>query len=151
MTTAITGDYSKYPASIREIFPHLVGESVQLREAWTVYSHLFMGKIELTNNLAERLGGVLGMFQSLLQDEMFLSIARLTDKDLHGKENLSLERLLVAIPEARDENFDHNVTIAIDKICKSACSIRKHRNKRIGHFDLSISLGSAILPRVTFN
>ena len=150
MTTALTGDFSKYPASIRGLFPHLAGETLQLREAWVVYAHLFMEKKEFTDIMAERLGGILGMFQNLLQDEMFLSIARLTDKDSCGQTNLSLWRLLVAIPEARDDNFAHNVLIAMDQIYESACNIRKHRHKRIGHFDLNISLGDAILPRVAF-
>lgn len=56
MTTALTGDFSKYPASIRGLFPHLAGETLQLREAWVVYAHLFMEKKEFTDIMAERLG-----------------------------------------------------------------------------------------------
>lgn len=148
--TALNGDFSKYPASIRGLFPHLAGEALQLREAWVVYAHLFMEKKEFTDIMAERLGGVLGMFQNLLQDEMFLSIARLTDKDSRDHANLSLWRLLVAIPEAGDDDFAKRVPIFLDNIYESACNIRKHRHKRIGHFDLNVSLGNAILPRVTF-
>ena len=68
MTTTIEGDYSKYPVSIREVFPHLAGEACELRQSWVVYSHLFMEKKEFTDAMAERLGGVLVMFQSLRSD-----------------------------------------------------------------------------------
>jgi hypothetical protein len=150
MTATITGDYSKYPASIREVFPCLAGEVCDLRQAWEVYSHLFMEEKDLTDAMAERLGGVLGMFQSMLQDEMFLSIARLTDRDSRMQANLSLWSLLAAIPDAHDAGFDQNVRSALDRVCAAAAGVRKHRHKRIAHFDLRVSLSSAILPVVTF-
>jgi len=150
MTATITGDYSKYPASIREVFPCLAGEVCDLRQAWEVYSHLFMQEKDLTETMAERLGGVLGMFQSMLQDEMFLSIARLTDRDSRIQANLSFWSLLAAIPDAHDAGFEQKVRSALDRVCAAANGVRKHRHKRIAHFDLGVSLSSAILPVVTF-
>ena len=150
MTAIIEGDYSKYPASIREVFPHLAGEACELRDSWTVYSHLFMEKKELTDRLGERLGGVLGIFQSLLQDQMFLSIARLTDKDSRAQTNLSLWSLLPSVADARDADFGKKVETSLNQICAVAAGVRKHRHKRIAHFDLGVSLSTAILPVVTF-
>ncbi len=150
MPATITGDYSKYPASIRAVFPYLAGETCELRQTWEVYSHLFMEKEELTEEMAERLGGVLGTFQSMLQDEMLLSITRLTDKDSNMPQNLSLWRLTAAIPDVGDPGFGQNVTRTLDAIWAATADIRKHRNKRIAHFDLRVSLSSAILPVVTF-
>lgn len=135
MTATIEGDYLKYPISIREVFPLLEGAACELRDSWEVYSHLFMENKEFTDAMEERLGGVLRVFQSLLQDEMFLSIARLTDKDSRAQTNLSLWSLLASIPDARDASFGDKVRISLDQIYAAAASIRKHRHKRIAHFD----------------
>ncbi|MCX6909610.1 MAG: hypothetical protein NTY01_16415 [Verrucomicrobia bacterium] len=151
MTATIAGDYSKYPISIRDVFRHVTGEACELRDSWEVYSHLFMEKEGFTDVVDKRLGGVLRIFQSLLQDEMFLSIARLTDKDSREQKNLSLWSLLASIPDARDASFGDKVRSSLDQICAAAASIRKHRHKRIAHFGLSESLGKAILPVVTYN
>jgi len=104
-----------------------------------------------TELLANRLGGVLRMFQSLLADEMTLSISRLTDKDSRAQTNLSLWALQAAIPDAKDAEFGKNVNGALDQIIKDATSIRKHRHKRLAHYDLAVSLSAEILPTVTFN
>jgi len=147
MTAMITGDYSKFPSSIRSILPYLAGETCELRQAWEVYANLFMKDHKRTHAMAERLGGVLGMLQSLLQDKMFLSIIRLTD----GKRaDLSLHSLLASIPDARDASFGTSVKGSLKKICAAATGIREHRHKRIAHFDLNVSLRQAILPSVTF-
>ena len=150
MPATITGDYSKYPAAIRSVFPHLAGEACELRQAWEVYSYLFMSERKRTELLGERLGGVLGMLQSLLQDEMFLSIARLTDKDSRAQPNLSLWTLLAAIPDSSDAHFSASVRASLDRICIAAAGVRRHRHKRIAHFDLDVSLNASILPAVTF-
>jgi hypothetical protein len=42
------------------------------------------------------------------------------------------------------------VTSALDGVCTAAAGVRKHRHKRIAHFDLSVSLSKAILPVFTF-
>jgi hypothetical protein len=150
MPVTITGDYSKYPPSIRTVFPYVAGEVCELRQAWEIYSHLFMAEKKRTDAMAERLGGVLGMFQDLLQDQMFLSIARLTDKDSRSQANLSLWSLPASIPDARDTDFNEKVTRSLDQISAAAATVRKHRHKRIAHFDLSTSLSAALLPVVTF-
>lgn len=150
MTAIVTGDYSKYPASIRDLFPRLAGETCGLRQAWEVYERLFMERKTLTDALVENLGGVLGMFQSMLQGELFLSIARLTDRDSHIQPNLSLWSLLAAIPDSPDAGFGPNVTRELDELCVAAASVRKHRHKRIAHLDLNASTNNAVLPVVTF-
>jgi len=108
---------------------------------------------ELTEVLGEALGGLLGMFQALLQDEVFLSIARLMGRDSRSQENLSLWTLWTlheSVPYARDAGFWDRVKSALDQIDEAAANVRKHRHKRIAHFDLPVTLGKAILPAVTF-
>ena len=150
MPSTVSGDFSNFPLSIREIFPMVYGEACELRQAYDVYFYLFMAKEKRTVTMGEKLGGVLGMFQSLLQDEIFLSIARLTDKDSRAQKNLSLWALLDAIPGATSAGFEAKIKDALDQIVKDAKSLRTHRHKRLAHFDLAVSLSSATLPVVTF-
>jgi hypothetical protein len=150
MPSNVSGDFSKFPLSIQKIFPMICGEACELRTAYDVYFYLFMAKEERTVTMGEKLGGVLGMFQSLLQDEIFLSIARLTDKDSRGQKNLSLWVLLDAIPHATGAGFEAKVRDTLDRIVKDANGLRTHRHKRLAHFDLGVSLSSATLPVVTF-
>ena len=140
MPSTVSGDFSKYPPSIREVFPILFGESCELRQAYDVYFYLFMAKKERTEVMADRLGGVLGIFQNLLQDEIFLSIARLTDKHSSAQKNICLSALLASISDAQNAGFASEVTGALDQICQAADNVRKHRHKRIAHFDLSVSV-----------
>jgi hypothetical protein len=150
MPSTVSGDFSKYPPSIREVFPILFGESCELRQAYDVYFYLFMAKKERTEVMADRLGGVLGIFQNLLQDEIFLSIARLTDKHSSAQKNICLSALLASISDEQNAGFASEVTGALDQICQAADNVRKHRHKRIAHFDLSVSVKVATLPVVTF-
>jgi hypothetical protein len=150
MISTIAGDHSAFPESIRTVFPHLVGETCELRQSWSVYAYLFMEDQSRTEALASRFGGMLGMFQNLLQDEIFLSIARLTDKDSRMQTNLSLWTLLPACIHAKQQCFSEQARGAIERVFNTAEDIRKHRHKRIAHFDLSVNLRISPLPVVVF-
>jgi hypothetical protein len=149
-TGFLEGDYAKYPESIREAFPRLAGEVCDLRVYWATYSRLFMEKIEFADAMEKGLGEMLRVFQALLEENMFLSISRLTEKDSRAQANLSLWSLLAAIPSAKESSFGDKVTDSLKQICAAAASVRHHRHKRIAHFDLSVSLGSSILPVVVY-
>jgi hypothetical protein len=81
---------------------------------------------------------------------MFLAISRLTDRDRGKDENLSYWVLLPAISEARDPGFGLRMTEATTALEIAAANIRQHRNKRLAHFDLDVSLQVEALPPVTF-
>jgi hypothetical protein len=98
----LEGDYTKYPESIRETLPRLAGEVFELRGHWGVYSRFFMETKEFTDTLEEGLGDLLNMLQTLLEEQMLLSISRLTEKSSHAQKNISLWSLSVAISNARD-------------------------------------------------
>jgi len=149
-TTMLQGDYTKYPESIREAFPCLAGEVCEFRTHWGTYSRLFMEDRKLTDTMENGLGEMLRVFQSLLEEQMFLSISRLTDRSSHRQTNLSLWSLLVAIPSAQDASFADKVKNLLNQICAAAASPRLHRHKRIAHSDSTISLGDSNLPVVTY-
>jgi len=150
MPTLMAGDYSRFPTSTRETFPYVLGEVCELRDTWEVYHRLFMHGDEVTSLMGERLGGILAMLQGLMQDDMFLSISRLTDNDSSGQSNLSFWSLLPSIADSAEPAFGPRVTAAHNALVAAAANIRRHRHKRLAHFDLSVSLKDKVLPIVTF-
>jgi len=148
MPAALNGDYSKYPESIKDTFPYIAGEMCELRQAWSVYHRPFMDDRRLTAIMNQRLGPLLGLFQTMLQDVMLLSVARLTDKDNRSQPNLSIWCLQEAIPFATSPDFQTKISEALQAISKAADTIRKHRHERIAHFARNVSLKVAALPEV---
>jgi hypothetical protein len=102
----------------------------------------------LTAIMGERLGRLLGLLQTTNQDAMFLSISRLTDKDSRGQPNLSVWCLEQAVPFAKSPEFQNRVRQSLDSIWSVADNIRKHRHKRIAHFDRNVSLKKEPLPKI---
>jgi AbiU2 len=149
MPALLDGDYSKFPGVIKEMFPYVAGETCELRQAWAVYHRLFMEDQRLTVIMRQELGRLLGLFQTLLQDAMFLSIARLTDKDNRSQPNLSVWCLEEAVPFATGPDFQTKVSQSLAAIWNAADDVRKHRHKRIAHFDRNVSVKTVPLPQVT--
>jgi hypothetical protein len=151
MVTTLGGDYSKYPAAITGAFARVAGETCAMRESWLIYNRLFMQDEDFTEHMSEQLGPLLGVLQTLLEDSMFLSIARLTDKDSRQQPNLSVWTLRDAIPFAKSPDFATKVEGALNAIQDAAADIRAHRHKRIAHFDRDVGLEVKSLPVVQFS
>jgi hypothetical protein len=149
MTANLHGDYSAFPHAILDTFPRVAGEVCELRQSWSVFQRLFMEDPKLTFNLSERFGPLLAILQDALQDSMLLLVAKLTDRDNRSQANLSVWCLQEAAPFATSPDFPEQVKDALDAISKAADSVRKHRHKRIAHFDRDVSLNLAQLPKVS--
>jgi hypothetical protein len=149
MPSFLDRDYSRYPEPIRETFQYVVGETFELRQAWSVYHRLFIDDQRLMAVMSERLGRLLGLVQTATQEAMFLSIARLTDKDNRSQPNLSVWCLKEAVRFAKNPEFQNKVRQSLDSIWAAADTIRQHRHKRIAHFDRNVSLKTELLPKVT--
>lgn len=150
MTAAkVSGDYSKYPGEIRDIVPFIYGELCELRSNWGVYEELFMTEEALTRALADSVGPLLGVTQRLLEESFFMSIGCLTDKNSSGNKNLSFYTLAEKAA-AWNSTVSEERLSRLDSLGDKLARIRKHRNKRLAHFDLRTSLGEKSLPIVTF-
>lgn len=139
-----------YPEPLREIIPYLQGEVCELRSNFQTFHHLFISDAERTKLLGVHIAGLLGSYQNLLQDEMLVSIARLTDADSQGQKNLSF-RSLAARSHVWDQELGMKVKTAVNALVEKASGIRTHRHKRLAHYDLSTSFGQSELPTVTYN
>jgi hypothetical protein len=148
MATNLEGDYSKYPEIIRDAFSRIAGETCDLRQTWLIYRRLFMDDERLTQIMGEQFGPLLGILQTALEDLLFLSVSRLTDKDNPRQANLSVWTLKAAVPFSTTPDFAATVDAALDEIWKLASDLRLHRHKRVAHFDRDVGLRITPLPEV---
>jgi len=142
------GDFSQYPSPIKEIYPYFFGEVCELHSQWQVYHHLFMDKKARTEQFGRYLGGIAGYYQSFLQDEMILTIGRLTDPDNPSQQNLGFPSLCHACA-GWDAELGRALAPKLAELQTHVEAMRKHRHKRLAHYDLKTSLGAATLPTVT--
>ena len=148
MATDLQGDYSKYPEVIRDAFSRIAGETCELRQTWLIYHRLFMDDERLTQIMSTQFGPLLGALQAALEDLLFLSVSRLTDKDNPRQPNLSVWTLKAAVPFSTTPTFAATVDAALVEIWKLAADLRLHRHKRVAHFDRGVGLKIALLPEV---
>lgn len=149
MPAVSIGDYSKHPEPLRDVLPYLEGEVCDLHSSYAVFRHLFMENEARTVEFGKRLGGLLGTYQALLQDDMIVGISRLMDRDNRQQKNLTFWSLLERC-RRWDAAVATDVAGLLDILDKHVTEIRTHRHKRLAHFDLPTSLGQKKLPTVTF-
>ncbi len=150
MPAKVTDDYSAFPKSIQEVIPYVEGEVYELRNLWGVHNYLFIEDRKRCVLFSEAFGPLLGVFQSLIEEEIILQISRLTDKDSTKQPNLSLWSLTPAIQSAKNKSFGREVCDSLKKISDAVKNIRKVRHKQIAHFDRKSSLDPSVLPTIIF-
>ena len=149
MPAVSLGDYSKHPEPLRDVLPYLEGEVCDLHSCYAVFRYLFMESEARTVEFGKRLGGLLGTYQALLQDDMIVGVSRLMDRDTGKQKNLTFWSLLERCRQW-DPRVAADVASLVDTLNNHVAEIRIHRHKRLAHFDLSTSLGQSKLPTVTF-
>jgi hypothetical protein len=90
--------------------------------------------------------------KDVLFDELALIINRLTETaKTSGKDNASLEQLIVKIDQARHEQLVESLRARLIEIRNKTSPFRVWRNKRLAHSDLSTALkmDSDVLPGIT--
>jgi hypothetical protein len=122
------------PKNIREIFMWLCQDVAFLRSKWSFYLGLFSSE-EDTAMLSELALASFNIIEEALRSDMTMAICRLSDPPTMGKHrNLSLQTL--------SEECDHieGVSELTERFLASCKPIRRHRNKRVGHNDLSTTV-----------
>ena len=127
----------KLPDNIREVFMWLCQDVASLHDKWDFYLKLFDKKnTELLSELAR---SSFQIIEESLRDDMAMLICRLSDpahlgKGERARDNLSFPNLI-----ERLENLD-NVKESFDNLTEACTTLRKHRNKRVGHNDLKTKI-----------
>jgi hypothetical protein len=122
------------PEDIRDIFMWLCQDVASLSRKWRLYLELF-GKEENAGLLSDTAGAAFNVIEESVRIDMAMLICRLSDgPGSRGKENLNFSNL--------EEFYDTDEELkGLIKLFRKACEhIRLHRNKLIGHSDLSTRL-----------
>jgi chlorite dismutase len=108
-------------------------ELVWTSKKWEEYQDLFTTNSERIKIVNQSAPLFFSIIKDSLENDILLSISRLTDPPTTGKfKNASIRR---ALPEISDEATRENLTTQIDSLETTVKTIREKRNKNISHID----------------
>ena len=127
----------------QNIFDALQNEVVWLHARYLSYKSLYGKTEERISLLKSSASSFFYHLQFILLDDIELFICKLIDPAQQGSNlNLTLEQILNLIDDKK--KFKTELITKLKEIRKSASAIRDKRNKRLGHFDLQISLSRQV-------
>jgi hypothetical protein len=116
---------------------------------WKIYQQLFGSGAENLDLLNRSGSNVFALLQVLTEENMFLTLSRLTDPAQNKEHyNLNLTYLLEKLGPTLTSKLRKNLWERLDSLKKETRTIRIHRNKRIAHLDLSHAQKVERLPSV---
>lgn len=133
----------------RNLFWTLHKEVLYLFYRWKIYGQLFGSSQENLDLLNRSGSNVFALLQFLTEENVFLTLSRLTDpaKSM-GHYNLSLTYLLEMLEPTLTPELRKNLCERLVRLKERTDSIRIHRNKRIAHLDLTYASEAEALPPV---
>ncbi len=136
-------------SEVRKLFWTLHKEVVYLFYRWKIYGQLFGSGQENLDLLNRSGSNVCALLQVLTEENVFLTLSRLTDpaKSM-GHYNLSLTYLLEMLELTLTPELRKNLCERLVRLKERTDSIRIHRNKRIAHLDLTYASEAEALPPV---
>jgi transcriptional regulator with XRE-family HTH domain len=141
------------PTGLQAAYTALKSDAVILHANWDLFQFLFMGGAERVSILNRTAPNLFGAFQDALLTSIFLDVSRLTDPaETSGKQNLTLETLVVEITSRAQAQFRNKLRKLLDSLKDQTKAIRIYRNKRLAHMDRATRLNkkAPIAPGVTF-
>lgn len=124
-------------------------EVLYLFYRWKVYRQLFGSGAENLDLLNRSGSNVFTLLQGLTEENVFLTLSRLTDPAKSvGHYNLSLTYLLEKLEPTLTPEVQNNLRERLARLKERSDSIRNHRNKRIAHLDLNYAMKVEPLPPV---
>jgi hypothetical protein len=130
---------------LADVYEGLYQEVSWLHAKWKIYQQVFgvsEEQIELLNRIAPAFFHII---QDVLQDEIALSLSRLTDPAQTGfgraaRDNLTLTRLIDTLRVTEPIDFCDSISASIAEIQAQCWPFRDLRNRTIAHADLSTAL-----------
>lgn len=135
------------PADISATWEFLNGEVIWLHGRWSMYRQLFgtsEARIDVLNEVAPTFFSTL---QSVLLDEVQLTLSRLSDPERSGRrQNVTLETLMNAIGALPESGLAAVLAVDLNEFRERCNTIVLRRNRRIAHYDMSTQRAAEGLP-----
>lgn len=132
------------PLEIEEIWNFLHKEVTWLHGRWRMYRQLYgtsEARVEALNKVAPTFFGTL---QSILLDEVQLSLSRLADPARTGRrENLTLETLIEGVERLDIPSLPAELRTGLEAYRRACEGILQRRNRRIAHYDLNTHVSAS--------
>lgn len=140
------------PSKFVDLFKRINHEVVWMHFVWSIFRQLY-GSEESVAVLNTSGGAAALVIQESLLDDVMLSLARLLDPPSSGKnkDNLVIEALRPLVVLLNDVKQVDAFDNALRNMRDSSRKIFEHRNKRIAHSDMGVSLAMSKLPGVSRN
>jgi hypothetical protein len=128
-------------------FLRLELEYFELEIRWRFYRQLFCGRKADRLLLRQYLSSFTTVVKETLEDDLFIRVMRLLDKDPNV---ISLWDIVGRLPKNGPSPVRGSLHAALTTLEHEAASVRLHRNKRIAHFDSRrfSNIGPVVLPAV---
>ena len=140
------------PGSLKSLFEELETEVVWLHGRWIIYRQLFGTSEERVDLLNASAGTFFQVLQTLMLDDVSLSIGRLADSAGSGsRRNVSLRALLEDDAVRQDPGLVSTLVAQIELVDRNTQPFCTLRHKRVAHRDLKHALGvdGSMLPAVS--
>lgn len=139
------------PKEISDIFEELRTELIWLHGRWIIFDQLYGVSPERVEILNETAATYFRITQDVLLDDILIRIGRITDKPSTGKsENLSLGQIIRRLNNEMYPELVSRLEVRLEEIQIMSDTIRKYRNKKLAHHDVSVALKVESLPDLTF-
>jgi hypothetical protein len=139
--------------SFFEELKHLRQHRDWLDYLWGQHQVLYRQGEEPVNLLNKSAPAFFGMTQRLIVDAVILGLCRLQDQATfpaagQNQSNLTLAHLIRVIKENGAEALSIELEADRKALWAKGVSLRRHRNKRLGHFDLDTATGDSTLDPI---
>ena len=139
---------SEFDSALDLVFEH----GLQMSYRWKIFCQLFDSGPENISALNERGGNVFELLQRLILDDLMLSLSRLTDPAVSGKnKNASLRNFLEKAKPRLSGAVIAEVESLQSKLDGLVRNVRVHRDKSLAHSDLNHASKVSALPIVTYD
>jgi hypothetical protein len=137
----------RFPVAVQELWAALSADVVWLHGRWIIYRQLFGTSKERVDLLNESAGTVTWILQSLLLDDVQLSLSKISDPAGSGqRQNLTVRRLQQVLRDAGESSVADAMEASLAAF-ESACDkLRHRRNKWLAHSDLATRLSEKAVP-----
>jgi hypothetical protein len=143
--------------NLAEVHEAISRELHYLYTKWNYYKRLFGTDDETVGLLSRTADFFFLIYDQLLRDDIIITVCRLTDPASsmargQRRDNLTIAQLVALIP-ASEQSLLRSLEAEIADLTTHSATLREHRNRRIGHYDLEtrVRRANSRLPGIGFN